>query len=137
MGKFQISKIFLRICVPGKFFQCKGGGDGDTKGEIIKLGGFNMKKFIAIALVLVLTVCALTGCRSKKQEPTTVPTTAAPTTRPTTAPTTAPTTMPTTTPTEASTDMTGPSMDDLIPGTEDTVDPSSGANQDTRIGGMH
>lgn len=96
-----------------------------------------MKKFIVIALVLVLTVCALTGCRSRKQEPTTVPTTAAPTTRPTTAPTTAPTTMPTTMPTEPSTDMTGPDMETLIPGGEDTVDPTSGANQDTRIGGMH
>ena len=141
MGKFQISKIFLRICVPGKFFQCKGGGDGDTKGEIIKLGGFNMKKFIAIALVLVLTVCALTGCRSKKQEPTTVPTTAAPTTRPTTAPTTAPTTMPTTMPTTVPTteSTTVPTTMATVPPTDDTLPDGNGplsteqTNADTRM----
>jgi len=90
-----------------------------------------MKKYLSVFLVLVLTLGMLTGCRRSKPETTTVPTTAvtrptlppttAPTTRPTTAPTTAPTTQPTT---------TGPDMEDLIPGTEDTVDPSSGANQD-------
>ena len=95
-----------------------------------------MKKIIAIALVLVLTVCALAGCRSNQPQTTTVPTTtAAPTTKPIPAPTTAPTTQPTTAattmPTTASTDMTGPDMGDMIPGTDDTIDPTNGANQST------
>ena len=89
-----------------------------------------MKKYLCLILALVLTVFCLTGCRRKKpvqtQPVTTVaPTTAAPTTRPTTAPTTAPTTMPTTAPT------TAPDMEDMIPGPEDTIDPSSGANAST------
>ena len=92
-----------------------------------------MKKYLCLALALVLTVFALTGCRRKKNEvtqPTTVPpTTMAPTTRPTTAPTTAPTTMPTTAPTTMPS--TEPGMDDMIPGPEDTIDPSSGANEST------
>ena len=88
-----------------------------------------MKKICSIALVLVLTVSMLVGCRSTKPAVTTVPT--VPSTRPTTAPTTAPTTMPTTAPTtQPTTEMTEPSMDDLIPGTEDTIDPTNGANQD-------
>ena len=84
-----------------------------------------MKKICSIALVLVLTVSMLAGCRSTKPAVTTTPT--APSTRPTTAPTTAPTTMPTT---QATTEMTEPSMDELIPGTEDTINPTNGANQD-------
>ena len=92
-----------------------------------------MKKVFSIALVLVLTVATRAGCRSRKPEPTTVPTSAP--TRATTAPTSAPTTMPTTAPTtqatQPSTDMTGPDMGDMIPGTDDTIDPSNGANQDT------
>ena len=66
-----------------------------------------MKKYLCLALALVLTVFALTGCRRKKNEvtqPTTVPpTTMAPTTRPTTAPTTAPTPEATTAPTSVPT----------------------------------
>lgn len=89
-----------------------------------------MKKFYSIALVLVLTVAMLAGCRSTKPVVTTAPT--LPSTRPTTAPTTAPTTMPTTAPTtQPTTEMTDPSMEDLIPGTDDTIDPTNGANQDT------
>ena len=52
-----------------------------------------MKKYVALALVLVLTLGVLTGCRRKQPEAsTTVPTTMAPTTMPTVAPTTRPTT---------------------------------------------
>ena len=92
-----------------------------------------MKKIIVFALVAVLTLGLMAGCRSRGNVATTAPTTlptTAPTTRPTTAPTTAPTTEPTTEPTEDSTDMM-PDMEDMIPGPEDTVDPSSGANNDT------
>ena len=94
-----------------------------------------MKKFFALFLVLVLTVCLFAGCRANPA-PTT-PSTTAPTTRPTTAPTAAPTTAPTTMPTTApttmpSTDMTDLGMDDMIPGTEDTIDPTNGANQDAK-----
>ena len=93
-----------------------------------------MKKIISIAFVLVLTVCLLAGCRSKQPE-TTVPSTTAATEAPTTVPTTqppteAPTVAPTEAPTEATTDITGPDMGDMMPGAEDTVDPSSGANED-------
>lgn len=95
-----------------------------------------MKKICMLSLVAVLILCLLTGCRGNKPMDTTVPSTAAPITRPTTAPTTAPTTSPTTAPT------TQPIIDDMLPGTEDTVppsngsddgavDPSAGANDDT------
>ena len=92
-----------------------------------------MNKKFRVALVLVLTLCLLAGCRSKQAEDTTVPSTSAPaiTTAPTMAPTTVPTEAPTTTPTEDTTDMTGPDMEDMLPGAEDTIDPSNGANQDT------
>lgn len=97
-----------------------------------------MKKFLIFALVLVLTMSLMAGCRRKEPAATTTApsaTTAAPTTRPTTAPTTRPTTMPTTEPTtmpsQSGTDTTDSGMEDLLPGTEDTVDPSSGANQAT------
>lgn len=85
-----------------------------------------MKRFSMIALVLVLTVCLLTGCFGRnKNDNTSVPSTA-PTTNVTTQPTSRPATQPTTQP-----DGTMPSMDDMIPGTEDTIDPTNGANQDT------
>ena len=92
-----------------------------------------MKKFCTIAFVLVLTVAVLAGCRSNAPAATSA--TTVPPTRATTAPTTAPTTMPTTAPTtqatQPSTDMTGPDMGGMIPGTDDTIDPTNGANQDT------
>lgn len=88
-----------------------------------------MKKFCSIALVLVLTVALLAGCRSNPTGNTSAPTTTAPTTRATTAPTTRPTTAPTTQATQPSTDMTGPDMGGMIPGTDDTIDPTNGANQ--------
>ena len=93
-----------------------------------------MKKVFSIALVLVLTVTMLAGCRSNTPSDTSASSTAPatkPTTAPTAAPTTMPTTAPTTQPTQPSTDMTGPDMGDMIPGTDDTIDPSNGANQDT------
>ena len=88
-----------------------------------------MKKISIFALVLVLTVCTLSGCRRTDTTVTTVPTTTAPmpTSRPTVPPTTnPPTIMPSITATE-------PSMEDLIPGTEDTINPTNGANQDPVI----
>lgn len=92
-----------------------------------------MKKFYSIALVLVLTVALLAGCRSNPSGSTSASTSSTPT-RPSSAATSAPTTMPTTAPTtqatQPSTSMTGPAMDDLIPGTGDTIDPTNGANQD-------
>ena len=81
-----------------------------------------MKKTYVLILAAVLMLSMLTGCRRMNPTDTTVPSTAAPTTAPTTLPTTAPTTAPTTTPT------TEPFPEDILPGTEDTVDPSSGAN---------
>ena len=82
-----------------------------------------MKKITILALVLVLTVSVMTGCRRADNTVTTTPsTTTMPTSRPTVPPTTnPPTTMPNTT--------TEPSMMDIVPGTEDTVDPSNGANE--------
>ena len=77
-----------------------------------------MKKICMFALAAVLALGLLTGCRSNKPMNTTIPTTL-----PTTAPTTAPTTPPTTAPT------TMPPMEDILPGAEDTIDPSSGANE--------
>lgn len=97
-----------------------------------------MKKILCASLAAVLTLFALTGCRSKTPASTTAPSTApaarpttAPATQPTAAPTTAPTTMPTTAPTSPSTDMTMPDTGDMLPGAEDTIDPSNGANQET------
>ena len=109
-----------------------------------------MKKYVAMALALVLTMGVLTGCRRKQPEmtttapttvaPTTMPT-VAPTTRPTTAPTTAPTTeattIPTTLPTQPSTDATiedgnGPLSTDSTTATDETgMD-----NARSRSGGM-
>lgn len=87
-----------------------------------------MKRFCMIALVLVLTVCLMTGCfgRNNNDSTSTPSTSTAPTTQPTTRPVTRPTTQPTTQP-----DSTMPGMDDMIPGTEDTINPTNGANQDT------
>lgn len=83
-----------------------------------------MKRICMIALVLVLSVCLLTGCFGRKDNnKTTVPST---TVAPTQAPTSRPTTQPTVRP-----DGTMPGMDDMIPGTDDTIDPTNGANQDT------
>ena len=79
-----------------------------------------MKKICIFALIAVLTLGLLTGCRSNTPMNTTVPPTAAPTTQPTTAPTTRPTTAPTTAPT------TEPIIDEMLPGTEDTIDPTNG-----------
>lgn len=79
-----------------------------------------MKKVCIIAFVLVLTLTVMTGCRFGGGNDTTASTTAS-TTRATTAPTTRPATQPT----------TEPMMDDMIPGTEDTIDPTNGANQGT------
>ena len=79
-----------------------------------------MKKYITIALAFVLAAGILTGCRRADDMTTTLPstnTTAPATTRPSTAPSTEATTR--------------PNMDDIIPGAEDTIDPSNGANQST------
>lgn len=83
-----------------------------------------MKKLSIFALVLVIAMGVMTGCRRADDTVTTVPsTTVAPTTRPTVPPTTTPpTTMPSVT--------TEPGMVDILPGTEDTVNPTNGANQD-------
>ena len=101
-----------------------------------------MKKYVALALVLVLTLGVLTGCRRKQPEAsTTVPTTMAPTTMPTVAPTTRPTTAPTTAPSTMPTTGTDmgpgmmPGMDDMVPGPEDTIDPTNGANDSTTATG--
>ena len=98
----------------------KDSADGDTTTEPKKAGGFKMKKTYVLVLAAVLMLSLLTGCRRMNPMDTTVPSTAAPTTAPTTLPTTAPTTAPT----------TEPFPEDILPGTEDTVDPSSGANVD-------
>ena len=83
-----------------------------------------MKKLSIFALVLVIAMSVMTGCRRADNTATTAPTTTvAPTTRPTVPPTTTPpTTMPSVT--------TEPGMVDILPGTEDTVNPTNGANQD-------
>lgn len=85
-----------------------------------------MKNLTILALVFILTAGLMTGCGCSNSNADTIPTT-------TVAPTSAPTTMPSTTApsTTPSTDMTMPSVDDLVPGPEDTIDPSNGANQST------
>ena len=85
-----------------------------------------MKKFIILPLAFVLTLCVLTGCRRADTPATTVPSTTA-TVPMTTVP---PTTMPTTTPPTMPSTMTEPDMGDMMPGTEDTVNSTNGANQD-------
>lgn len=80
-----------------------------------------MKKFTVIAFVLVLTLGLFTGCRGTEDNMTTPPATTTPSTsRPATAPST-----------QATTETTMPGMDDVIPGPEDTIDPSNGANEST------
>ena len=79
-----------------------------------------MKKTFAVLLIIALSIALLTGCFGRRKKEPTVPTTTAPTVAPTTRPVTVPTTAP-----------TMPSMDDIIPGTEDTVDPDSGAHGET------
>ena len=88
-----------------------------------------MKKISILALALVLSMSVLTGCRRTNNTVTTTPTTTTtqPTSRPTVPPTTNP---PTTMPSITETD---PSMVDILPGTEDTVNPTNGANQDKVI----
>ncbi len=83
-----------------------------------------MKKISIFALALVLAMSVMTGCRRADNTVTTVPTTTVmPTTKSTVPPTTTPpTTMPSVT--------TEPGMVDILPGTEDTVNPTNGANQD-------
>lgn len=94
-----------------------------------------MKKICILALSAVLTVGLLTACRSQNtansSSPSSLP-------APSTQATTVPTTQPTTQPTQPSTEMTQPSTDmpegtmgDMIPGMEDTIDPSNGENQET------
>ncbi len=86
-----------------------------------------MKKLCVFALLAVLTLGLLTGCRSSRNDMTTAPTTTAPTTRATTAPSSAPTTQPTT-------EMTTPTDTgmDILPDAQDTIDPSNGANDNTQ-----
>ena len=99
---------------------------GNTSLEIRIFRRFHMKRISIFLLVLVLAMSVLTGCRRTDTNVTTTPsTTTQPTVRPTVPPTTnPPTTMPSIT--------TEPSMEDILPGTEDTVNPTNGANQ----GGM-
>lgn len=82
-----------------------------------------MKKFSILALVLVLTLSVLTGCRKTDTNATTTPST---TTMPTSLPTVPPTTTPPTTMPSVTTE---PTMVDILPGAEDTIDPSNGANE--------
>ncbi len=86
-----------------------------------------MKKFGIIALVLVLTVSLLAGCRSQNSNPSTNTTPSTNNTVPSSTPV-----IPTPTPSYSEPTNTMPStdMDELIPGTEDTIDPSNGANKD-------
>lgn len=84
-----------------------------------------MKKFTILALVFLLSAGMLTGCGCTSSDMNTttnttntrpLPNTTPATTRPSTAP---------------STNMTMPSMDDVIPGPEDTIDSTNGANKNT------
>ena len=129
---FKFRKNSATISLKGKFYLCKGNCPGNTNVVLINTGGFKMKKVCILAVVLVLIISVMTGCRFGGNETTTTTaTTAAPTTAttPTTsAPTTQPTTQATTQPTTA---MTDPTMDTILPGTEDRIDPTNGANNDT------
>ena len=78
-----------------------------------------MKKYSAIALVLVLCITMLAGCRRNKN----VPQTSAPTTPVTTQVTTAPTTLPITSD-------TGVTEDGMMTDTTDTTD---GITEDTTV----
>ena len=92
-----------------------------------------MKKIICITLVAILTLCTFTGCRSRGSDtaPGTTTPSQQPSTRPSTAPSTRPSTAPTTAPTTPSTGTIMPDAEDMLPGSEDTIDPSNGANQET------
>lgn len=79
-----------------------------------------MKKYLILALVFVLALSLLAGCFGRRKNENTFPATTETTVTPVTRPTTRPTTQP-----------TMPSMDDMIPGTEDTIDPDSGATGET------
>lgn len=84
-----------------------------------------MKNLTILALVFVLAAGLMTGCGCTSSDMNTTPaTTVAPTTAPTTAPVTRPSTAPTT-------EMTMPDAEEMIPGPEDTIDPSNGANNST------
>ena len=68
-----------------------------------------MKRFIALTLVLIAAIAVMTGCRTRN-EPTAGGTTQA-------------------------TKTTMPDMDEMMPGAEDTIDETNGANQsDDTIG---
>lgn len=102
-----------------------------------------MKRMMIMALTLVLTAAALTGCGctanvGKDTQPST---TVAPTTQPTTAPTTMPTTAPTTQPTTAPTrPVTEPSeQETIIPditGSSDNMTDGAVMPDDTGTTGM-
>ena len=71
-----------------------------------------MKKYSIFAIILVLTVSLLAGCRNPNTEPSTLPSTEGltmPTTMPATEPVTVPTTMPETETGTAGTDTMDPS----------------------------
>ena len=68
-----------------------------------------MKRYIALTLVLIAAIAAMTGCRSRNK--------------------------PTNGATTQTTKMTMPDMDEMMPGAEDTIDETNGANQsDDTIG---
>lgn len=83
-----------------------------------------MKKAIALMTLLVLTICAMTGCGCRNSKPAaTIPTTL-PTV--TTAPTTEATTAPTTMPSTAATEPTVPDGNGPLPtdGSEEATAPN-------------
>ena len=79
-----------------------------------------MKKLSIFALALVLAMSVLAGCRGADND---MPTD----TNVTTMPTSLPTVPPVTNPPASSTPDSG--MVDILPGAEDTIDPSNGANE--------
>lgn len=79
-----------------------------------------MKKLAMIAWIFILTAGLMAGCFGRRDRETTPATTTASTAAPT---------VPTTRP--HITEPTMPSMEDVIPGTEDTIDPESGENGET------
>lgn len=96
-----------------------------------------MKKYTIMALILVVSLAALTGCRRRNDTVTESTATTMPTTQATTAPVTMPTTEATTVPTtEAPTD-TAPS-EGLIPdgsGMTDGTDTTEGSGSTEGTGG--
>ena len=79
-----------------------------------------MKKFSIFVLVLVLVMGVLTGCRRVDNDTNTDPSF-------TTVPTSLPTVPPVTNPPATKAPDSG--MVDILPGTEDTINPSNGANE--------